>query len=96
MSDIVNGAVKALAAKLGDERIDGSVKFVIEDEGAVRIDETGVRADDSEADCVLTADAETFRALLDGEIAPTGAFMSGRLRVDGSMGLAMKLGALLA
>ena len=41
MSDIVEAAVKALNARLGGGGIDGSVKFVIEDEGAVRIDETG-------------------------------------------------------
>lgn len=96
MSEIVNGAVKALAAKLGDGRIDGSVRFVIEDEGVVRIDEAGVSANAAEADCTIAADAETFRGLLDGELNPTGAFMSGRLRVEGDMGLAMKIAALLA
>ena len=97
MSDIVNGAVKALAAKLGDERIDGSVKFVIEDEGAVRIDASGAAPDDgSDADCTLTASADTFQGLLEGDLDPTGAFMSGKLTVDGDMGLAMRLGSLLA
>lgn len=95
MSEIVKGAVEALSARLGDARLDGSVRFVIEDEGAVRIDESGVGADDSEAECTITADADTFRALLDGELNPTGAFMAGRLRVDGSMPLAMKVAALL-
>lgn len=37
-----------------------------------------------------------FRAILDGEMNPTMAFMTGKLTVDGSMGLAMKLGAALA
>ena len=97
MSEIVDAAVKALNAKLGGEGIDGSVKFVIEDEGAVRIDEAGASADDGgDADCTLTASAETFQSLLDGDLDPTGAFMSGRLTVDGDMGLAMRLGSLLA
>jgi putative sterol carrier protein len=96
MSDIVDAAVTALNAKLGGQGIDGSVKFVIEDEGSVRIDEDGARADDGEADCVMTADADTFRGILDGEVNPTAAFMSGRLKVDGDMGLAMKLGSILA
>ena len=41
MSEIVDAAVKALNARLDGEGIDGSVKFVIEDEGAVRIDAAG-------------------------------------------------------
>ncbi|HMQ92930.1 MAG TPA: SCP2 sterol-binding domain-containing protein [Amaricoccus sp.] len=96
MSDIVAAAVKTLNEKLDGEGIDGSVKFVIEDEGAVRIDESGASADDSEADCVMTANRETFEGMLGGEIDPTSAFMSGRLKVEGDMGLAMKLGSLLA
>jgi putative sterol carrier protein len=96
MSEIVDAAVKALNAKLDGRGIDGSVKFVIEDEGAVRIDEEGARADDGDADCVMTADSDTFRGILDGDVNPTAAFMSGRLKVDGDMGLAMKLGSLLA
>ena len=96
MSDIVDAAVKALNARLGGEGIDGSVKFVIEDEGAVRIDAAGASADDGDADCTLTADAETFQGILDGDLDPTAAFMSGRLTVDGDMGLAMRLGSLLA
>jgi putative sterol carrier protein len=95
MNAIVDAAVKALNEKLGGGGIDGSVKFVIEDEGAVRIDEDGAKADDGDADCVLTADADTFRGILDGDVNPTAAFMSGRLKVDGDMGLAMKLGSVL-
>lgn len=97
MSEIVDAAVKALNAKLGGAGIDGSVKFVIEDEGVVRIDEGGASVDGgSEADCTLTASAETFQDLLQGDLDPTGAFMSGKLTVDGDMGLAMRLGSLLA
>ena len=49
----------------------------------------------SDADCTLTASAETFEGMLSGEINPTAAFMSGQLKVDGDMGLAMKLGSVL-
>lgn len=96
MSDILQGAVKTLNEKLDGGGIDGSVKFVIEDEGSVRIDESGASVDDSEADCTMTASADTFQGILAGDVDPTGAFMAGRLKVDGDMGLAMKLGSLLA
>ena len=95
MSDVVDTAVKALDAKLGGAAPDGSVKFLIKDEGAIRIDQTGVSADDSDADCVITASSETFQDLLDGRLNPTAAFMTGKLRIEGDMALAMRMGALL-
>ncbi len=70
MSAIVDAAVKALNAKLAGGGFDGSVKFVIEDEGEVVIDGDGARAADGEADCVLTADADTFQGMLDGDVEP--------------------------
>lgn len=97
MSDVVQAAVKALNQKLDGGGIDGSVVFIIEDEGAVRIDEAGAAASQpgTEADCTMTASRETFEGILGGEVNPTAAFMTGRLKVDGDMGLAMKLGSVL-
>ncbi|MFC7703321.1 SCP2 sterol-binding domain-containing protein [Plastorhodobacter daqingensis] len=95
MSDVINGAVEALNAKMGGRGFDGLAKFVIKGEGAIMIDQDGARAGDDEADVTLTASTETFRGILDGEINPTTAFMTGKLKVDGSMGLAMKLGSVL-
>ncbi|MEL6508916.1 MAG: SCP2 sterol-binding domain-containing protein [Pseudomonadota bacterium] len=95
MSDVVNQAVEALNAKM-DGGFDGTAKFVITDEGSIMIDENGVRAGDDDADVTLTADTETFKAILDGEQNPTAAFMTGKLSVDGDMGAAMKLASVLA
>ena len=39
---------------------------------------------------------EDFQALSSGSLNPMMAFMTGKLKVDGSMGTAMKLGALLS
>ncbi len=94
MSKVIDAAVEALGAKLNG-RFDGVAKFVIEGEGAVMIDGDQVRSGDEPADVTLTASAETFRAILDGELNATTAFMTGKLSVDGSMGLAMKLGSVL-
>ena len=95
MSDIVTGAVAVLTEKLSGP-FDGSAKFEIEGAGAILIDGDGVRAEDGEADVTLKADAETFQAILDGDLDPTAAFMTGRLEVDGDMASAMKLGGLLS
>jgi len=96
MSEIVQEAVTALNAKMGGEGFDGIAKFVISGEGALIIDADGARAGDDAAEVTLTADAETFKAILDGEQNPTAAFMTGKLTVDGDMGLAMKLSGVLA
>jgi putative sterol carrier protein len=95
MSDTVDAAVKALAARLDGRDMEGSIKFVISGEGAVRIDEAGVTADAADADCTITADTETFQELLAGDLDPTAAFMSGRLAIEGDMGLAMRLASAL-
>lgn len=94
MSQVIDAAVQALSAKLTGP-LDGVAKFVITGEGAVMIDGATVRAGDDPADVTLTASTETFRAILDGDLNPTTAFMTGKLAVDGSMGLAMKLGSVL-
>ncbi len=96
MTDVVAEAVTALNAKLGGGFDDGTAKFVIEDEGTVMIDEKGARAGDDDAEVTLTSDAETFRAILDGDENATTAFMTGKLKVDGDMGLAMKLAGVLS
>ncbi|MEM9394085.1 MAG: SCP2 sterol-binding domain-containing protein [Pseudomonadota bacterium] len=94
MSTVIEKAVEALTEKMKGG-FDGSVKFVIEDEGAVMIDADGVRAADEEADCTLTASSETFQGILAGEVNPTAAFMTGDLKLDGDMSTAMKLGSVL-
>lgn len=95
MSDVVTSAVAALNEKLGGS-YDGSAKFVIDGEGAIMVDGDGARAGDDQADVTMTADAETFQAIMDGDLDPTAAFMQGKLAIDGDMGAAMKLGSALA
>ncbi len=95
MSEVIDTAVAALSEKHSGE-FEGRAKFVIEDEGSIMFDSEGVRAADEEADVTLTSDAETFRAILDGSLDPTSAFMTGKLSVDGDMGMAMQLGSVIS
>lgn len=95
MSDVITAAVEALNAKISGG-LDGTAKFVFEGEGSIMVDSDGARAGDEEADVTLTADTETFQSIMAGDLNPTAAFMSGKLAVDGDMGMAMKLGAALA
>lgn len=93
MSDVIAAAVAVLSEKV--QGFDGVAKFVIAGEGSIVIDADGVREGDDEADVTLSADADVFKAILDGDMNPTAAFMQGKLTVDGNMGLAMKLGSVL-
>lgn len=98
MSKVIAGAVEALNAKMSG--FDGVARFVIEGEGAIMLDAGGARAADAAAsepaDVTMTASRETFEGILDGSVNPTMAFMSGKLKVDGDMGAAMRLGAALS
>ena len=94
MSDTITAAVAALNEKL-DGSFDGMAKFDILDEGSIIIDANGARAGDDDAEVTLSADADTFRAILGGDLDPTTAFMSGKLKVDGDMGAAMRLASVI-
>jgi putative sterol carrier protein len=93
MSKVIDAAVVALGEKI--KGFDGVAKFVVTDEGSIIIDADGVRAGDGDAEVTLEASAETFEGILSGDVNPTAAFMTGKLTVDGDMGVAMKLGAVL-
>ncbi|MBE0412647.1 SCP2 sterol-binding domain-containing protein [Yoonia sp.] len=96
MSQVITEAVAALNAKMNGAGFDGTAKFVIEGEGSIIINADGARAGEEDADVSLTASTETFKAILDGEMNPTTAFMTGKLSVDGDMGQAMKLSGVLS
>ncbi|QBF32434.1 SCP2 sterol-binding domain-containing protein [Thalassococcus sp. S3] len=96
MSDILSQAVTELNSKLETAGFDSTAKFDIEGEGSIVMDGEGARVSDDPADVTMSADADTFRSILDGDLNPTAAFMSGKLSVDGDMGVAMKLASVLA
>jgi len=94
MSEVVNKAVTKLAAKI--DSFDSVAKFVITNEGSIMIDENGVRAGDEESEVTLTADRDTFEGILKGNVNPATAFMTGKLKIEGAMGVAMQLGKKLS
>ncbi|MFT7595711.1 MAG: putative sterol carrier protein [Paracoccaceae bacterium] len=96
MTDFLEKAAAELNSKIADGGFDGSAKFAVADLGAIVMDGDGARVSDDDADVTLSADADTFQAIFDGDLNPTSAFMTGKLTVDGDMGLAMKLAAVLA
>ncbi|MEV8467807.1 SCP2 sterol-binding domain-containing protein [Fluviibacterium sp. DFM31] len=95
MSDVIAGAVEKLAEKMPDG-FDGVARFDIEGEGSIMVDSDGVRAGAEDADVTLIADEDTFRELMSGDLDPTSAYMGGRLKIEGDLGMAMKLGSSLS
>ena len=96
MSEELKSAAAALEERLAGASFDGSVRFEIEDQGVIRIANGGVTVgDNAEADVTISASLETFREIFDGALSPTNAFMTGRMRVDGDMAMAMQLGQIL-
>jgi putative sterol carrier protein len=67
--------------------IDGAGNWLVDvDDGMVSVSENG-----GDADCTISASSDTFMKIARGEQNPTAAYMSGKLKVKGDMGQAMKL-----
>lgn len=83
----------ATASALGSK-----LKFSLGDQ-QIMIDGTGennvVSTTDGEADCTVTVTPEDLGALMRGDLNPVMAFMSGKIKVKGDMGVAMKLQSLV-
>lgn len=67
--------------------IDGAGDWTVDvEDGKVSVTENG-----GDADTTITTSSETFLKIANGEQNPTAAYMSGKLKVKGDMGQAMKL-----
>jgi len=72
-----------------------TLKFDFGDDGMVFVDAVTVpnvvSNDDEDAECTIRITKENFESLAGGDLDPTTAFMMGKLKIDGNMGIAMKL-----
>lgn len=79
--------------------IKARVKLDFGDEGVILIDATQtppvLSHEDGDADTTLLATTALFEKIMDGTQDPTMAYMMGKLKIKGSMGLAMKLNSIL-
>ena len=67
--------------------INGAGKWIVRVENG----RPSVSEGDGEADTTISASEETFLRIVNRELNATSAFMTGKLRVTGDMGNAMKL-----
>jgi putative sterol carrier protein len=54
-----------------------------------------IEGEEKDPSVVLTMKADDFKNLVAGSLNPTAAFMSGKLKIKGNMGLALKLQTVL-
>ena len=92
-------ATEAVKAKVGtDSGLGATVKFAVDD-GVIYVDgktvPNVVSNEDKDADCTIRVSLENFTKMLAGDLDATLAYMTGRLKVEGNMGVAMKLSSVL-
>ncbi|MBK0401151.1 SCP2 sterol-binding domain-containing protein [Limibaculum sp. M0105] len=95
MSKDIDAAAEALREKFAASDFSGSVKFEVEGEGVILVRDGEVSTSDGDADVTISASLDTFRAMFEGDLSPTSAYMTGKIRIDGDMGAAMKLSQIL-
>jgi putative sterol carrier protein len=96
LQNIIDG----LQEKIGEDCGLGAViKFDFGDQGSVILDAAQipnqVSKSGADPDCTMVISIDDFMAMADGSLDGVSAFMTGRLKVQGDMGIAMKLGGIL-
>ncbi len=83
------------------ERKSGSLKSVVNfkfEEGVIHLDDTQsptvVSNDEKGADCTIRMKIGNFEKLMGGNLNPMMAYMSGKMKIDGDMSVAMKLSSM--
>ncbi len=80
-------------------QIGAKIKLDFGDEGIIFIDGTQSPAimsnDDYEADTTFICSTDLFKSIIDGSQDATMAFMTGKLKIQGSKGYALKIASML-
>ena len=77
--------------------IGATYKFAVTGAGTwvVNLADLSIKEADGDAQCTVEVASADFAAILDKTLNAQMAFMSGKLKIKGDMGLAMKLGQVL-
>ncbi|WP_249690458.1 SCP2 sterol-binding domain-containing protein [Stappia sp. WLB 29] len=86
---------EAVRGKVAGGGISDSVKFDCGDAGVIYVEGATVSNEDKDADCTISISPSDLADLLAGELNPTTAFMTGKIKVAGDMSVAMKLGSIV-
>ncbi len=96
----IRALTELVRRKVGlDSKLGAVVKFDLGSDGVIVIDGTVtpnlVHNDDCVAVCTLSTNPDDLDSILRGTVDAMSAFGEGRLRLDGDMSMAMKLGDLV-
>jgi putative sterol carrier protein len=98
MAESVRNFFEGLESRVDPSKTAGmSNSYLFDIEGAgtwkVDVDDGSVRVTEGagEADVTISASEENFQRIVSGEQNPTSAYMTGKLKIKGDMGAAMKL-----
>ena len=80
-----------MKSKVENAGFDRSVKFDTGADGVIVIDGSTISTTDAPADCTIKLSLEDLDALVAGDLNPTMAFMTGKIKVEGDMSVAMAL-----
>lgn len=84
-----------IQTKAAGSGFDRSVKFDTGDDGVIVVDGSSVSTTDGPADCTIKLSLENLQDLVNGDLNPTMAFMTGKLKIEGDMSVAMALSQVL-
>ena len=74
---------------------DRSVKFDTGGDGVIVIDGATISTTDAPADCTIKLSLGDLEDLIAGDLSPTAAFMTGKIKIEGDMSVAMALSQLI-
>lgn len=74
---------------------DRSVKFDTGGDGVIVIDGASISTTDAPADCTIKLSLGDLEDLIAGDLSPTAAFMTGKIKIEGDMSVAMALSQLI-
>ena len=72
-----------------------SVKFDTGADGVIVIDGATISTTDQETDCTIKLSLSDLEDLIAGDLSPTAAFMTGKIKIEGDMSVAMALSQLI-
>jgi putative sterol carrier protein len=72
-----------------------SVKFDTGADGVIVIDGATISTTDAPTDCTIKLSLSNLEDLISGDLNPTMAFMTGKIKIEGDMSVAMSLSQLI-
>lgn len=92
----VQDIAEKIRARVESGGFDRSVKFDTGADGVILIDGATLSTTDGPADCTIKLSLDDLESLIAGDLNPTMAFMSGKIKIEGDMTVAMALSQLIS